>query len=128
MTSPNKPRVIVIDDLQSMRGMSKMLLGAIGCEVVGEAENGELGLQLYLDVRPDLVLLDIEMPVKDGISTLKAILAENEEANVVMMSTISNRDLVDDCLTLGAKDYVTKDSTPPQIKSRMEAVVAGILK
>ena len=128
MTTPNKPRAIVIDDMRSMRGMSSMLLGTIGCEVVGEAENGELGLQLYLDVRPDLVLLDIEMPVKDGVSTLKAILAEDAKANVVMMTTLSNRDIVDDCLMNGAKDYINKDNGPAEIRSRMEEVVTGILK
>jgi two-component system, chemotaxis family, chemotaxis protein CheY len=127
MSEKGEPTAIVIDDMSSIRNLNKMLLGSVGCNVVGEAENGELGLQLYLDLRPDLVLLDIEMPVKDGISTLKAILAEDAKANVVMVSTLSNMDVVEDCLFAGAKDYIRKDIAPPTIKARMEEVLSSIL-
>ncbi len=128
MTNTQKPTAIVIDDMQAMRSMVKLLLGATDCEVVGEAENGQLGLDLYIDTKPDLVLLDIDMPIKDGISTLKSILEHDAKANVIMMSTLSNMDIVESCIFAGAKDYITKDKELPVIKARLDDVIAEILK
>ena len=68
MSEAKQVKVLIVDDMQAMRAMSKSLVTALGAEVVGEAENGQLGFELYCAEKPDLVLLDIEMPVKDGIS------------------------------------------------------------
>jgi len=126
MAHENKPTAIIIDDMASMRSMARVMLGAVGCEIVGEAENGEIGLKLYLEKKPDLVLLDIEMPVKDGISTLKSLLIKNPKVNVVMMTTVSNMAVVESCIFAGAKDYIHKDKDPVTIKARLEEVVNSI--
>lgn len=126
MDTKTKPTAIIIDDMVSMRNMAKVMLSAVGCEIIGEAENGQIGLSLYLEKKPDLVLLDIEMPVKDGISTLKSIMIKNPDANVVMMTTVSNMAVVESCIYAGAKDYIHKDKAPATIKARLEEVVNGI--
>ncbi|MBT3557835.1 MAG: response regulator [Rhodospirillales bacterium] len=126
MNDRPKTTAIIIDDMTSIRAMAKAILGAIGVEVVGEAENGALGLTLFQETRPDLVLLDIDMPVKDGVSTLKSILARDATANVVMMTTVSNQAVVESCILGGAKDYITKDKDPMTVKARLEQVIAEL--
>jgi len=120
MPNDNKPRVLIVDDMQAMRAMAKTLATSLGAEVIGEAENGQVGLDLYLSEKPDLVLLDIEMPVKDGISTLKAILAEDSSANVVMLTSVDNMAVVEDCIFSGARDYIRKDVAPDVMKERLQ--------
>lgn len=120
MSEAKQVKVLIVDDMQAMRAMSKSLVTALGAEVVGEAENGQLGFELYCAEKPDLVLLDIEMPVKDGISTLKAILAEDPKANVVMLTSVDNMMVVEDCLFAGARDYIRKDTSPDEMKTRLQ--------
>lgn len=120
MSEANPVRVLIVDDMQAMRAMSKALVSALGAQVVGEAENGQLGFELFLSEKPDLVLLDIEMPVKDGISTLKAILAEDPKANIVMLTSVDNMMVVEDCLFAGARDYIRKDTSPDEMKARLQ--------
>jgi len=120
MPNDNKPRVLIVDDMQAMRAMAKSLATSLGAEVIGEAENGQVGLELFLSEKPDLVLLDIEMPVKDGISTLKAILAEDSSANVVMLTSVDNMAVVEDCIFSGARDYIRKDVVPDVMKVRLQ--------
>ncbi len=122
-----KPTAIIIDDMASMRGIARIMLNAVGCDVVGEAENGALGLTLYQDQKPDLVLLDIEMPVKDGVSTLKSILARDKNAYIVMMTTVSNQAVVEACIVAGAKDYIVKDEDPVTVKYRLNDVVTAMI-
>ncbi len=126
MSDQNPPRVLVVDDMQAMRAVAKALATSLGAEIVGEAENGEIGFELYCEHKPDLVLLDIEMPVKDGISTLKAILAEDPGANVVMLTSVDNMMVVEDCLFAGARDYIRKDVDHDEIKSRLASEFAKI--
>jgi len=123
MANTEKPSAIIIDDMDSMRNMAKVMLAATGCHCIGESENGQLGIKLYQDLHPDLVLLDIEMPVRDGISTLKAILKINPDTIVVMMTTVSNVAVAETCMYSGAKDYIQKDTDPGEIKRRLEEIV-----
>jgi len=120
MPGESKTRVLVVDDMQAMRTMASALVASLGAEVAGEAENGEVALDLYRIEKPDLVLLDIEMPVRDGISTLKAILAEDPGANVVMLTSVDNMMVVEDCIFSGARDYIRKDVDPEEMKGRLQ--------
>jgi len=121
MASKDSIRVLIVDDMQAMRAVAKSLALSLGAETVFEAENGEIGLELYRKEKPDLVLLDIEMPVKDGISTLKSILAEDNNANIVMLTSVDNMAVVEDCIFSGARDYIRKDVSPDTMKARLEA-------
>jgi len=120
MPNDRSPRVLIVDDMQAMRAVANTLVTSLGAEVVGEAENGEQGLELFRSEKPDLVLLDIEMPVKDGISTLKAILAEEPSANIVMLTSVDNMAVVEDCIFSGARDYIRKDISPDVMKERLQ--------
>lgn len=101
-------RVLVVDDSVFLTKAIGRFLEEIGHSVVGYAHNADDGVELYWEHRPDLVLLDITMPNKDGRECLREILAGDSSARVLMISAITERDVVVDCLSAGAKGYVAK--------------------
>jgi two-component system chemotaxis response regulator CheB len=113
MTSVSLPpvKVVVIDDSVVIRRVLTDLLSADPeIEVVGTAANGQLGLEKVRRTHPDLVILDIEMPVMDGLTTLPHLRAEFPALPVIMFSTLTTRagSATLDALALGAADYLTK--------------------
>ncbi len=101
-------RVMVVDDALFMRNMIKDIFARAGYEVVAEAENGELALQLYQETKPDLVTMDIVMPKKSGIEALQEIMAADPGACVVMVSALGQDSLVLEAVESGAKDFIVK--------------------
>jgi len=104
-------KVIVVDDSLTYRSILKTIVdGLTGAQVVGTAGNGKLALARIAEHRPDLVLLDVEMPVLDGFETLKQIRAGFPGVEVVMVSGTSreNANVVIQCLGAGAMEFVTK--------------------
>jgi two-component system chemotaxis response regulator CheB len=117
-----KIRVLVVDDSTVIRRLlTDALAGEEGIEVVGSAANGRIALSKIALVNPDLITLDIEMPVLDGLETLKTLRTTYPKLPVVMFSTLTERGAIAtlNALSLGANDYVTK---PANVGS----VVAGI--
>jgi len=101
-------RVMVVDDALFMRNMLKDIFVRAGYEVVAEAENGEMALELYRETRPDLVTMDIVMPRKSGIEALQEIMTNHPEACVVMVSALGQDSLVLEAVESGAKDFIVK--------------------
>jgi two-component system chemotaxis response regulator CheY len=101
-------RVMLVDDALFMRNMLKDIFIRAGYEVVAEAENGEMALNLYEESRPDLVTMDIVMPRKSGIEALQEIMAAHPEACVVMVSALGQDSLVLEAVESGAKDFIVK--------------------
>ena len=101
-------RVMVVDDALFMRNMLKDIFIRAGHDVVAEAENGEIALELYQEFKPDLVTMDIVMPKKSGIEALQAIRAADPEACVVMVSALGQDSLVLEAVESGAKDFIVK--------------------
>ena len=92
-------RILVVDDAMFMRATVKRILEQAGYEVVGEAENGDMAVKRYAELQPDAVLMDITMPVMDGVSAAKAILAFNPKAVVLMCTAIGQQSMVIDAHT-----------------------------
>lgn len=101
-------KILVVDDAAFMRMMIKEILVKNGYEVVGECADGNQAVELYKDLKPDLVTMDITMPEKDGISALKEIREFNPEANIIMCSAMGQQALVIDAIQAGAKDFIVK--------------------
>lgn len=101
-------RVLVVDDAAFMRVSIKNMLTKHGYEVCGEADNGETAVQKYKELQPDIVTMDITMPEKDGLQGLKEILAENPNANVVMVSAMGQEGMVREAIIAGAKGFIVK--------------------
>ena len=101
-------RVLIVDDAEAMRAVLRSILSRNGYEVIGEAEDGEEAARMFTEQRPDIVLLDVMMPRMDGLETLKAILAADARAKVIMCTADGSREAVVDSLQAGAVDFVIK--------------------
>lgn len=100
-------KVLVAEDETLIRLDIVEILNGAGYDVVGEAENGERAVELARELRPELVVMDVKMPVMDGITAAKTI-AEEKIAPVVMLTAFSQRDLVESAREAGAMAYVVK--------------------
>lgn len=108
MAEQNPKKVLIVDDLPFMRDLLRSTLEKGGFELAGEASNGRDGVRQFVLLEPDLVLLDITMPVMDGITALRKILAYDPDAKVVMCSALNEEGLIRRALQIGAMDYVVK--------------------
>lgn len=100
--------VLVVDDAAFMRMVIKMMLERNGYKVVGEAENGQAAILKYKELHPDLVTMDITMPVMSGIDACKEICKYDSNAKIVMVSAMGQDGLVRDAITSGAKSFIVK--------------------
>ena len=100
-------RIVVAEDETIIRLDIVETLTAQGYEVVGEAENGQRAVELVEELKPDVVLMDISMPVMDGLSATRHI-AERSWAPVVILTAFSQRDLIDQATEAGAMSYIVK--------------------
>jgi len=121
-----KPRVLVIDDEESVRTWLKAMLISLGCEVVGEAKNGQEGVELFKRERPDLVLLDLEMPVMKGTEALDYILVEDPDAHVIMLTVVKDPAVIYDRLMAGARYYLPKDNPPEKIRATLQEQIEKV--
>ena len=113
----NDPRTVVIaDDELYVRLVIRSILDPLQLGVVGEAADGEEAVRVYRAKRPDLLLLDVNMPLKTGEDTLRAITDEFPEARVIMFSAVADRDSVERFLDLGARHYIRKDCPPDEVR------------
>lgn len=112
------PKVLVVDDAMFMRTKASRLLSQEGYSVV-EAANGAEAVDRYNAEKPDLVLMDITMPILDGIDALKAIKASDGAAKVIMVTALGQRSMVLEAIRAGARDFVVKPFEPEKL---MEAV------
>jgi two-component system chemotaxis response regulator CheY len=101
-------RIVVVDDAPFMRRRLRDVLEGAGYEVVAEAENGAQALERYAEHRPDLVTMDLVMPVMTGMEALAGLRAQDPAARVVVCSSISEQKSLLRAIALGARDYVLK--------------------
>jgi two-component system chemotaxis response regulator CheY len=113
---------IVVDDDFTCRCWLKGVLRKIGFQVVSEAANGQEAVQAVTTHHPDLVLLDVSMPVKTGPEALPEILAAHPKTLVVMLTSIADEATVVDCLEKGAVDYLRKDATIEEIHQTLSSL------
>lgn len=108
-------RVLIADDASFMRQMIREIIEPEGYEVVGEATNGIEAADLYKELQPDLVTMDIVMPKRSGIDAVEMILAEYPTACVVMCSALGQEILVREALQAGARDFIVKPFKPDDV-------------
>ena len=115
--------VLIADDLKFIKLVHRELVEKAGFRVVGEASNGQEAVDLYENMRPDVVLMDITMPKMDGLAALKRILELDPGAKVIMCSALGQQSLIVQALQLGAKDFIVK----PFRDERVVAAIKNIL-
>ena len=115
--------VLIGDDAAFMRMMIKDILTKNGYNVVGEAENGQVAVQKYKELTPDLVTMDITMPTMDGIQALKAIREVAADAKVIMCSAMGQQAMVIESIQAGAKDFIVKPFQADRVIEAVKKVV-----
>lgn len=118
-------RVLIVDDAIFMRTMLRNIFVESGFEVIGEAGNGNDAVEKYRALMPDLTTLDIVMPEKNGIEALKAIIAFDPRARVVMCSALGQESLIIEALEAGARDFIVKPFKPAKVVEVAQKVLAA---
>ena len=112
--------VMIVDDLAFIKIVLRDILEKSGFRVVGEASNGDEAIRVYLDKRPDVVLMDITMPGMDGLTALKKIREHDPDARIIICSALGQQRLIVQAIQLGAKDFIVKPFQPQRIISALK--------
>lgn len=116
-------QILLVDDAAFMRMMLKDILTKAGYDIAGEASNGNEAINKYKELKPDLVTLDITMPEKDGIETLKEIKGFDDNATVIMCSAMGQQAMVIEAVQLGAKDFIVKPFQPESVINSVKKIL-----
>lgn len=128
MTASANPPITILtaDDHPLIRdGLAAVLRAESGLEVVAEASNGEEAIEAYVRVRPQIVLMDLRMPVMDGLTATRAILAEDPHARIIVLTTYDGDEDIHRALSAGARGYLLKDMMRTDLIGVIRAVHRG---
>lgn len=119
-------RVLVVDDHNLIRaGLITLLEAAADIQVTGEAADGRQAIEVAAATAPDVVLMDLSMPVMDGAAATRLLLAGRPDTRVVALTSFSDRQRVTDILAAGATGYLLKDSRPEDLLAAVRAAAGG---
>src|SRR5690606_7860223 len=119
-------RVLLVDDAPLVRtGLRLILGGAPDIEVVGEAEDGQAGVDLVAQLAPDVVLMDIRMPRMDGLAATSELLASPASTRVIVLTTFDTDDMVVEALRIGAHGFLLKSTRPERLVEAVRGVMVG---
>lgn len=117
-------RVLIADDAVMMRAMLRDILVDQGYEVVGEAANGVEAVEKFKELTPDLITMDIVMPLKSGIEATREIIDEDSGARIIMCSALGQESLVTEALEAGAADFIVKPFQAEDVLKVVKKVLA----
>ncbi len=119
-------RILLVDDQHIIRqGLKSMLESNADMQVVGEAENGQRAIEQLPILQPDVVLMDIRMPVMDGVAATGAIVATYPSTKILVLTTFDDDEYVSQAMRLGAKGYLLKDTEPDELALAIRSVEKG---
>ncbi len=115
--------VLVTDDAAFMRMQLKDILTKLGHDVVGEAENGQVAVEKYKELKPELITMDITMPEMNGIEAVQEIKKLDTEVKIIMCSAMGQQGMVVDAIRAGANDFIVKPFTAERIQEALEKIL-----
>ncbi len=119
-------KVVLIDDHQIVRdGIKALLKDETDIEIVAEAKCGENLLELVKETDPDIILMDISLPGKSGIELCKEQIRNNAQAKILILSMYLNEDFITNAIKAGAKGYLPKNTSKPELINAIKAINAG---
>ncbi|MEO8288652.1 MAG: response regulator transcription factor [Chloroflexota bacterium] len=119
-------KLLIAEDQTLMRQGLKTILGLEpGITVVGEAENGQDAVERVAELRPDVVLMDVQMPVMDGVEATRIITSTHPETRVIILTTFDYEEYVFEGVKAGAMGYILKDTPAPELVNTIKRVHAG---
>jgi len=116
------PDVLIADDSEFMRNLLREILEE-DHNIVGEVENGVEAVEVYKEQHPDLVMMDIVMPIRDGIDATDEIKSSNPDANVIMCTSVGQEEKMKEAVRAGADGYITKPFQKPSVMEAIKDVV-----
>ena len=121
-----KTRILLADDHLVVRmGLALMISRQSDMELAGEAENGEVTIRLARELNPDVIIMDLQMPIMDGATATQKILAENPEARILILTTFGATADAARALDAGAKSAISKDSSQESLLTAIRATASG---
>lgn len=119
-------RILLVDDQYLVReGLRSLLQAKPDIEVIGEAENGKVAVEQALSLQPDVVLMDVRMPVMDGVAATRALHQQVPEIKVLVLTTFDDDEYVAQAMRSGAKGYLLKDTPSQELAEAIRAVDKG---
>ena len=109
MKPKKKIRVMIVEDEEHVRTLIKTVVKNMNCEIVGETNNGKDAVSLYCKLKPTMLLLDINMPIKSGKKALAEIRKKFPNTFIIMLTSLTDSETVEDCIKLGATGFIRKD-------------------
>lgn len=121
-----KIALLIVDDHRLVReGLKSMLSQVADVAIVGEAADGRAAIQRAKELAPDIILMDISMPLLNGLEATRLLLRENPSARVIALSVHEDEEMIRSMLAAGAMGYITKDSTPEELILAIQTVHKG---
>ena len=119
-------RILLVDDQSIVReGLASLLETQSDLEIVGEAENGKIAVERSLILKPDVILMDIRMPVMDGVAAIRALNKQLPEIKILVLTTFDDDEYVTQAMAAGAKGYLLKDTPSAELAQAIRAVNLG---
>lgn len=118
-------KILICDDSILARKKLRDFLVSIGCTQFSEADNGQTAVDKYKAEHPDIIFLDIVMPIKDGITAVKEIIAFDSKAYIIMTSSVGTQENLKEALKAGAKDFIQKPLDNNQVLHVLETKIKG---
>lgn len=116
-------RIMIVDDSSVMRKNLATILKQVGHEIVGEASNGKQAINLYFELHPDIVTMDISMPIMKGVDAVKQIIEGDPNAIIIMISALNQKKMIFDAINNGAKHYIIKPIDSVKVLSVVNEVL-----
>lgn len=117
-------KIMIVDDSRTSRKILRGILESAGHEIVAEATNGQEGYDKYAEFKPDMVTMDVTMPVLDGIEALKKIKGDFPDSKVVMVTAAGQKTKMVEAVQNGADEFVSKPFDTEQLKKIIEKVLS----
>jgi two-component system chemotaxis response regulator CheY len=115
--------ILLVDDEAHIRKYVALILKQLGATKIVEATNGAEAITIFQQQKPDVVLLDISMPLMNGLETLKKLKAIDPESTIIMLTSMVNRQSIDEALALGAANYIRKDNPKEEIAQAIKETI-----
>jgi len=119
-------RILLVDDQHIIReGLKTMLESNPDMQIIGEAENGQQAIAQLSTLKPDVILMDVRMPVMDGVAATQAIAQQHPTAKILILTTFDDDEYVSQAMRMGAKGYLLKDTEPEELSLAIRSVYRG---
>jgi len=115
-------KILIADDAVFMRMMLRDLLTQHGFTIAGEAENGQEAVELFDELKPDLLIIDILMPIMDGLTAVEKILRKHPDAKIAMITAMGQRTYIDRAKEIGVKTFITKPFSPQAVIDKLNSI------